>query len=55
MWWGLLLLGMAVVGPLTESLEQRWINRKISQELSQMRMHRASGHHWDATRGRWEA
>jgi hypothetical protein len=56
MWWGLLLLlGMALVGPITETIEARWLSRKISEELGQMRMHMRSGHRWDAMRGQWLA
>jgi len=52
--WGLLLLlGMALIGPITETIEARWLSRKIGEELSQMRFHMRSGHRWDATCGRW--
>jgi hypothetical protein len=56
MWWGLLLLiGMAVLGPTIESIETRWVNRKASEELAQMRMQIKSGAQWDATHGTWKA
>jgi hypothetical protein len=30
---------MALVGPITETIEARWVSRKISDKLRQMRMH----------------
>jgi hypothetical protein len=51
MWWGLLLLGMALVGPITESIEKRWLNRQAKKYLGEMRSHKSAGHRWDTTRG----
>jgi hypothetical protein len=45
---------MALVGPITETLEQLWISRRTSYHLKQMRAHMKFGHRWHATRGQWE-
>jgi hypothetical protein len=55
MWWTLLLLGMALVGPLRETLEKHWLNRRARALLSGMRSHKVAGHRWDITRGQWQS
>jgi len=55
MWWGLLLLGMALIGPITESIEKYWLKGQAKKYLGEMRSHKNAGHRWDAARGQWQA
>jgi hypothetical protein len=47
-----MFIGLALVGPVTETPEQRRLNKKISQELSDMRSRVKAGKAWDPTRRR---
>jgi hypothetical protein len=58
MWWWLgvllLLLASALIGPIIESIRERWIARKVREQLNDMRKRTKAGDLWDATRGRWK-
>jgi hypothetical protein len=41
--------------PEIEMVEEWRLRRSAEKNLAQMRMHAASGHRWDVTRGQWVA
>jgi hypothetical protein len=41
--------------PAIEMVEEWGLRRSAEKDLAQMRMHAASGHRWDVTRGQWVA
>jgi hypothetical protein len=54
MWWGLIVsLVFVYVYRAIEMVEEWRLSRSAEKELTQMRMHAASGHRWDVTRGQW--
>jgi hypothetical protein len=58
MWWGLIVSLVFVyvyVYPAIEMVEEWRLGRSAEKDLAQMRMHAASGHRCDVTRGQWVA
>jgi hypothetical protein len=55
-WCGLIVsLVFVYVYPAIEMVEEWRLRRSAEKDLAQMRMHAASGHRWDVTRGQWVA
>jgi len=55
-WCGLIVsLAFVYVYPAIEMVEEWRLRRSAAKDLAQMRMHAASGHRWDVTRGQWVA
>jgi len=55
-WCGLIVsLAFVYVYPAIEMVEEWRLRRSAEKDLAQMRMHAASGHRWDVTRGQWVA
>src|SRR5229473_8084448 len=56
MLWGLIVsLVFVYVYPAIEMVEEWRLRRSAEKDRAQMRMHAASGHRWDVTRGQWVA
>ena len=57
MWWWLgvllLLLASALLGPIIESIEARWIARKDREHLNDMRRRTKARDLWGVTRDQW--
>jgi hypothetical protein len=53
-WYGL-IVSLAFVYPAIKMVEEWRLRRSAEKDLAQMRMHAASGHRWDVTRGQWVA
>ena len=57
MWWWLgvllLLLASALLCPIIDSIEARWIARKYREQLNDMRRRTKARDLWGVTRGQW--
>ena len=57
MWWWLgvllLLLAAALLGPIIESIQARWIAQKYREQLNDMRRRTKARDLWGVTRDQW--
>jgi hypothetical protein len=54
MWWTI-IVGVFLLYPAVEMVEEWRLNRLAKYDLSEMRKHVDQHHAWDVTRGRWVA